>query len=56
VVIIGRGGAAFFFMLFTPLATNRAFRWAASYRSRGGRAKAGYGNAGGERRDSRIAL
>jgi hypothetical protein len=37
-------------MVFTPLATNRAFRLAAGYRSRGGRAKARNGNAGGQRR------
>jgi hypothetical protein len=49
------GGATFFFMLFTPLATNRAFRCAASYRRRGGRAKAGYGNAGGKERDFTAA-
>jgi hypothetical protein len=42
-------------MVFTPLATNRAFRWAASYRSRSLPAKAGNGNAGGEKRDSRAA-
>jgi hypothetical protein len=33
-------------MVFTPIVTNRAFRSAASYRSRGGRAKVGYGNVG----------
>jgi hypothetical protein len=37
-------------MVFTPLATNRAFRLAASYRSRGSRAKARNGNAGGQTR------
>jgi hypothetical protein len=38
-------------MVFTLLATNRAFRRAAGYRRRGGRAKAGYGNASGKRDD-----
>src|SRR5277367_2781275 len=48
VVVSGRGGGAtFFFTFFTPLATNRAFRWTAGYRSRGARAKAPNANAGG---------
>jgi predicted nucleotidyltransferase len=49
-VTTGRGGGtAFFFIVFTPLATNRAFRWTASYRSHSGRAKARNGNGGGKR-------
>jgi hypothetical protein len=43
-------------MVFTPIATNRAFRLAASYRSRGGLAKAGYGNAGGKTRGDQTYI
>jgi hypothetical protein len=42
-------GAAFFFTLFTPLATNRAFRRTASYRRRGRRAKVENRNGGGKK-------
>jgi hypothetical protein len=58
-VVVGGRGATFFLPFFTPLATNRAFRWAASYRRLGRRAKAANRNAGGKRcaapREKRIS-